>query len=521
MTYYAHLDLDSEPFAPTAAPRFLYRTEALSRILDSMEIAILLRRGLCVCLGGPGMGKTMLCKALSQELQSKEHVLTYLLLSPLTGSHSQFAHTLHACILGRDPEPGTGFADVMQAIERGVKDKAAGGDGVRTNQVLLVDEGQRLTPQCLEILRELLNLEDENGKLLQMLIFAGPSFEKTLAGHPAFTDRIYEIFRLSRLRRDETAALLIHRMQIAGASRDLFTKQALLAVHSAAKGVPRKAVFLAHKVILNLVDQDKPRATLSMVRAVAGEQGMVVFFSRSGLSVIALALSLLLFVAMGLDPLLDLLHEPEAGATLSIAPAPPIIVQESTRTGAVHLPLPGKEPGGAFPNDRSDGHAATAEIPAKNELAEVADLGDHHAAERELDAPGADGLEFSSPDELHDVADGMADPGQAMETGQEPPALLDAHAQSQRRFIVQVGAFSTPDQADRLLQAYLPSRPDAGVLRRVYMGRTYYVTYLARFEGISQAFDLVRTLREEKGVLSYVIDVTQDDYFPVEDDPKE
>ena len=48
------------------------------------------------------------------------------------------------------------------------------------NIVLIIDEGQKIPDDCLEILREFLNYETNNSKLLQIVIFAQPEIDQSL-----------------------------------------------------------------------------------------------------------------------------------------------------------------------------------------------------------------------------------------------------------------------------------------------------------------------------------------------------
>lgn len=60
MSYYKTLGLEKEPFSTSPDPDFLYRSNTHDTILKRLEIAIRLRRGLCLVLGDVGTGKTTL-----------------------------------------------------------------------------------------------------------------------------------------------------------------------------------------------------------------------------------------------------------------------------------------------------------------------------------------------------------------------------------------------------------------------------------------------------------------------------
>jgi len=59
--------------------------------------------------------------------------------------------------------------------------------------VLIIDEGQKLPEFCMEILREFLNYETNEFKLLQIVIFAQNEFRQILKAHANFADRSTDI----------------------------------------------------------------------------------------------------------------------------------------------------------------------------------------------------------------------------------------------------------------------------------------------------------------------------------------
>ena len=81
---------------------------------------------------------------------------------------------------------------------------------------LIIDEGQKMAPSCLEILREFLNYETNTHKLLQIVIFAQKEFDQIIADTPNFADRINLRLEMNPLGFGETMALIHFRIQVAG-----------------------------------------------------------------------------------------------------------------------------------------------------------------------------------------------------------------------------------------------------------------------------------------------------------------
>ena len=85
--------------------------------------------------------------------------------------------------------------------------------------VILVDEAQVMPNESLEALRLLTNLETQDAKLVQVLLFGQPEMETRLAEDPTLLplrQRILVHCRLAPLKYDETMSYIRHRVAVAG-----------------------------------------------------------------------------------------------------------------------------------------------------------------------------------------------------------------------------------------------------------------------------------------------------------------
>ena len=113
---------------------------------------------------------------------------------------------------------------------------------------------------CLEILREFLNFETNEFKLLQIVIFAQLEFEKIIQKHPNFADRINLYHYLKPLNFRDTCKMIKYRLEQSrgsGKRLELFSLPALAAVYRTTNGYPRKIINLCHQTILTMIIQNK------------------------------------------------------------------------------------------------------------------------------------------------------------------------------------------------------------------------------------------------------------------------
>jgi len=222
-----------------------------------------------VVIGDVGTGKTTLCRHLIRMFDADEKVETYLILDPYFSSPLEFLSTL-AGIFWRS-KSGTGISEwqIKESIKEYLFSRAVSEQKII---ILIIDEGQKIPDFCLEILRELLNYETNEYKLLQIVIFAQKEFEKTLKKHANFTDRINLYHLLGPLNFRDTREMIRFRLKKVSNSSDsssLFSYPAIWTIYRGTKGYPRKIIHLCHRIILALIMQNRSRVGWSLAHACA------------------------------------------------------------------------------------------------------------------------------------------------------------------------------------------------------------------------------------------------------------
>ncbi|MCU0586896.1 MAG: AAA family ATPase [Syntrophobacteraceae bacterium] len=266
MEYFKTFNLQREPFSNSPDPDLFFESRMHQSCLQRLELSIRLRRGLNVVLGEVGTGKTTLCRRLIRGLAEDETIETHLILDPALPSALAFLQSL-ASMLGLPSSLENEDSEwrIKNAIQKHLFHK-----GIEEGRilVLLIDEGQKLSGSILEILRELLNYEANECKLLQIVVFAQTEFETVLLDHPSFADRISLCTRLGPLGLREARSMIRFRLHKASQGHPvpaLFTPLGLLALHRATRGYPRKIIHLCHRVLLAMIIQNRTRAGWSLV----------------------------------------------------------------------------------------------------------------------------------------------------------------------------------------------------------------------------------------------------------------
>ena len=265
MEYYKILNMTKEPFSNSPDPAFFFQSQQHVQILQKLELAIRLRRGLNVVVGEVGAGKTTLCRQLIRRFDSDPMVESHLLLDSHMNTPIEFLITVARLFGEAIPKSGVNEWQIKEKIKQHLFSK-----GVDENKavVLILDEGQNIPLFGLEILREFLNYETNEFKLLQIIIFAQKEFNEVIQEYPNFADRINYYNELVSFDFKETRDMILFRLRQASKDGSLpvtFTYPAFCAIYRATKGYPRKIIHLCHRAMLALIIRNTTRANWALI----------------------------------------------------------------------------------------------------------------------------------------------------------------------------------------------------------------------------------------------------------------
>lgn len=269
MSYYKIFGLEKEPFSTSPDPQFFYHSTSHNTALKRLEIAIRLRRGLSLILGDVGTGKTTLSRTLLQAFKDDNDFILHMILDP--GFKSEYQFLLSLVKMFNITPDFKSTLDFKEAIEKHLFQK-----GVEENKtvVLLIDEGQKITQENLEVLRTLLNYETNEHKLLQLIIMAQVELLPRVKRIRNFIDRVALKYMINPLDEIETKEMIEFRLRQAGYNNQasLFTDDAIRLVYQETQGYPRKISILCHDALETAVMKERSIIDIDIVKGLINQE---------------------------------------------------------------------------------------------------------------------------------------------------------------------------------------------------------------------------------------------------------
>ena len=233
-----------KPFDVTTNPHFLFLTERHKEALASLLYGIQERRGIMVLLGEVGTGKTTLLKAAVKRLE--DSVKIAFLFNTACNYEELMEMVLDAFGI-YNPHVSLSSVGKFNKLKKYVEFMAKKG----VNHAVIIDEAQNLDYESLENWRLLSNLENEQGKLIQIVLSGQPELEIKLKDHRMrqLDQRVSIRQYIGPLGKKETFEYIEHRFSLVG-SRNLFDEKSLKIIRKYSQGIPRKINSICDNALL-------------------------------------------------------------------------------------------------------------------------------------------------------------------------------------------------------------------------------------------------------------------------------
>jgi general secretion pathway protein A len=258
--YNAFFGFSESPFSLSPDPAFFYRSEQHEEALANLVYGVQARKGFIVLTGEVGTGKTTMLECLRDYLESQYIEFAFLFNSRINSDQffEMIAYDLNL------PCSRTSKTEVLFALNQLLVEQAQDGRTV----VLLVDEAHNLEWEVLEEIRLLGNLENRNGKLLQIILSGQPELDRKLDAPNLrqLKQRIVLRCNLQPFTLRDAVEYIDSRMAKAGMTEQtVFSEELMAEIHVRAQGIPRLINAICDNLLLTAFALERKTCNVDML----------------------------------------------------------------------------------------------------------------------------------------------------------------------------------------------------------------------------------------------------------------
>jgi general secretion pathway protein A len=254
------------PFESNSEACFFFESEthgeALARLFYLVSDGGM---GMGALTGKIGSGKTMLINVLESRL--RQDLYTTIRLHT---AHLPFEHILaeiNSQLRDEAPSPDAPQEKyyLLKEFKQLLENKVG---SLGKHLILILDEAQFLSPECLDELKCLTNFNQKES-VMTLLLSGQSDLKEKLRALPQVYQRLGMFYDLQLLRQEEVGPYLRHRLRIAGAENmDIFDKEGIEPLFVFSGGCPRQINRICKLAVDRACLMKKERVDVNMVRMI-------------------------------------------------------------------------------------------------------------------------------------------------------------------------------------------------------------------------------------------------------------
>ena len=264
--YSKHFNLTENPFSIAPDPRYLYMSEKHREALAHLMYGLKTHGGFVLLTGEVGTGKTTVCRCLLEQVPDDLNVA--FVLNPRLTAEELLATVCDELRIDYSKNSNS-IKELVDNINRYLLDSHAAG----RKTVLIIDEAQNLSPEVLEQVRLLTNLETNQQKLLQIIMLGQPELRDQLARPELrqLAQRITARYHLGPLYKAEISPYINHRLAVAGHHKKLFPDNVVNRIFRLTNGIPRLINVICDRALLGTYVEGRDQVSSLTLKKAAQE----------------------------------------------------------------------------------------------------------------------------------------------------------------------------------------------------------------------------------------------------------
>jgi len=246
--YKSYFKFQESPFSVTPDPKFFFFSRSASEALNHLRYGIYEGLGFSMIIGEPGTGKTMLSRYFLSK--AGEDLQIVHIPDPRLSQKELLLTILEDLRVSKIPQEDLTERNLVEKLYETSLSTYRQSKKV----VVFLDEAQGLNFESLEGLRLLSNLETENQKLIQIVLFGQTELEEKLQERRLrqFDQRILVRYHLLPLESGEILPYIQHQLAVAKDDSQVeFTPQTASKIYEISGGLPRMVNVLCERAMMS------------------------------------------------------------------------------------------------------------------------------------------------------------------------------------------------------------------------------------------------------------------------------
>jgi len=269
--YEQYWSLKEKPFQNTPDPRYLYLSSQHEDALMKLTYVVAQGLGCGMLTGVFGCGKTLLGKAILNDLGKDRYRCAYI-SNPCV---SEPAELLRAVVRSLSPQslPEKKTELLVDPLLEKLNNILI--DNVRDGKenIVIVDEAHAIEDvRLFEQMRLILNFQSEARFLLTLLILGQPELKKKTEALKPLDQRIAVRCHLEPLKEEEVGKYINHRLKVAGwqgsSENSFFNKDALKIIYQHSAGIPRRINTLGDLILMSGFAKKEKNIDVDFIKSV-------------------------------------------------------------------------------------------------------------------------------------------------------------------------------------------------------------------------------------------------------------
>lgn len=265
--YLEFYGLQAPPFELTTNPKQLFLPPGHREALSNIEYGLSTAKAITLLIGEAGTGKTTLLRAAMASERCRAVRCIFVHNPALT--RDEFIQLI-ARQMGLSAEAERSKTALLAELEPSLNQQRANGQIV----ALVVDEAQSLSHDLLEEIRLLANIENDDQKLMPLVLAGQPELSARLsdASLRQLKQRVALRCSVDPLTLPETGAYVAARIRaVGGEAARLFTREAVVLIHDRSRGIPRTINVVCDNALLSGMALGRRPVSKDVVAEVCGD----------------------------------------------------------------------------------------------------------------------------------------------------------------------------------------------------------------------------------------------------------